>query len=274
MLKGLSAKLLIPALLAAMLTLWYCFAKENFIAFYTFPLFFVLGWIINAALRKRTGRSFRPFLIFYLVLSLLFCFGVTPNPFRIASRWSSLSKNERIISISDLGKNTRYDVVHFNDARTLPEFIETNWIFNNVHMHGGKGIVPVVSNSYKAGDSIEVYAAFTTYVGDPGNDSWFILDKDEDDYSDDWKEPASSARIEKDTSQIRVYTEMMNELNSRKGLVSSQNVQFIQWGYPHKDTAYSAKILWRIGIILIVLIFIIEIKIALSPAPNAPQDKP
>ncbi|MFN3402742.1 MAG: hypothetical protein ACK40G_01525 [Cytophagaceae bacterium] len=254
-----------PVLLSILIVTWAKLSQINFHYFWGIGGFFIMAFILNISLKNKLGYSFHFPIYFFLFLTIVICWLINPSPFKSYTNYQNLSKKEKPVKLQDLNQARQFDLVELSAAITLQEamHIDSYGASESGGDNGARGIVPVVDAKYKQGDSIYAYAAFTTYVGDEGNTSWFFLDKDEDDYAEGWKQAVITAKIEKDSGRIQIYSQLMNKVKLTSNLIPASKVTFIQSNFPSAELNYVAHKLTATGLLLFFLAALININMAI-----------
>ncbi|QHT68802.1 hypothetical protein GXP67_20180 [Rhodocytophaga rosea] len=260
--------LIIPLLLGSLLIIWEQLTKYNFRFFGAIILFFVLAILVSLVAKRKIKRNYLPVVITFMVLTIGISLLISPNPYVLWQTWLKVKKDSQPSSLQSIDSKREYQLVYLDDARTLPDAI-TKRIFNfKGSYNGSRAMVPLVNKEYQSGDSIKAYAAFSSYVGDMDNAGWFILDKDEEDYQNDWlTDRVDNAFLIKDTAKIAVFTEMMHQLNDKHSLMAASQKEFVILNYPQADLGYVAKKIRQIGILLIALLLIVDVRAIISNKP-------
>lgn len=244
--------------MAALLLYWEYLTKMDFRFFAGILVYFLIGIILNLLLRKILGYSFHIFFIIFFGLSLAICISITPSPYVRWKTWQTSTKNPQTIRLKDLSNSADYDLHFVKEARTLKEAIFMETFAGKGGDNGARGMVPVIDTNYQPGDSIYTYAAFTSYIGDEGNDQWFLMDKDEDDYAESWEKPVLNVRMVKDTSRILIYSSLLKKTNAKFNLLASSRPRFLELNYPWEDLNYVAHKLTVLGMALLLFAAIVH----------------
>jgi len=172
--------------------------------------------------------------------------------------WQSALENPHSIYVNELNNSQQHDLFILKEAVTLKDAMFMETFAGMGGDNGSRGMVPVVDKNYQTGDSIYAYAAFTSYIGDEGNDSWFFMDKDKDDYAKSWSEPLLNAKVVKDTSRIHIYSDLMKKTNATYRLVPFSKPTFLELNYPGDDLIYVTRKLTVLGMIMLIFAAIVH----------------
>jgi len=265
MAKKIFLSLVIPLLLGSMLIIWEQLTQYNFHFFGAIIVFFVLAILASLVAKRRIKRNYLPVVITFMVLTMGVSLLISPNPYVLWRTWLKVKKDPQPTSLQSIDSKGEYQLVYLDNARTLPDAITKRIFSFKGSYNGSRVMVPLVSKEYQPGDSIKAYAAFSSYLGDMDNVGWFILDKDEEDYQNDWlTDRIDNAFLIKDTTKIAVFTQMMHQLNDKHGLIAASQKEFVILNYPQPDLGYVAKKIRQIGIILIALLLIVDVRAIIS----------